>query len=197
MVEWHTHFHEAVQIANVFRDLMGENSMAHSEFSATHHELVGRKAECFHKNLVKLFHLVQGKGNPYSAYRQTANVKLQNILNRVLIDESVAKRYLEIVKNGDRLVAELREERFITKKKKLGHTISKRMLPKLGFKKDQPSLLSPTVITSKMVAEAQRKIDIAKERGMTTCKIYSFDHLPASSLFDGKLPKKVPAKVFS
>ena len=59
------------------------------------------------------------------AYNQPAKVKLQHILNRVLIDENVAKRYLEIIKNGDRLVAELREERFITKKKKLGYTISK------------------------------------------------------------------------
>ena len=52
-------------------------------------------------------------------------MKLQHILNRVLIDENVAKRYLKIIKNGDQLVAELREERFITKKKKLGYTISK------------------------------------------------------------------------
>ena len=58
MVEWHTNFHEVQQIANVFRDLMGENSMAHSEVASIHHELVGRKAEGFHSNLVKLFNLV-------------------------------------------------------------------------------------------------------------------------------------------
>ena len=92
------------------------------------------------------------------------------------------------------MVAEQKKERLITKKKKLGYTISKRLLPKLGFKKDQPSLLSPTDITPKMVAEAQRKIDIAKERGMTTSDIYNYDHLPASYPFDGKLPKKVPSK---
>ena len=104
-------------------------------------------------------------------------MKFQHILNRVLIDENVAKRYLKIITNGDRLVAKLRKERFITNQ-----------LPKLGLKNDHPSLLLPTVITPKMVAEAQRNIDIAKERGMTTSNIYSYDHLPASSLFNGKLP---------
>ena len=73
--------------------------MAHSEVASIHHELVGRKAEGFHSNLVKLFNLVQNKGNPYLAYNQPAKVKLQHILNRVLIDENVAKRYLEIIKN--------------------------------------------------------------------------------------------------
>ena len=55
------------------------------------------------------------------AYSQPINVRLQNVLTRVLIDENVAKRYLELIKNGDRLVSELREERYIKREKKLGY----------------------------------------------------------------------------
>ena len=53
--EWHLNFHEVQEMAQVFRDLMGENSMAHGEVSSIHHELVGRKAQIYHENLVKVF----------------------------------------------------------------------------------------------------------------------------------------------
>ena len=193
MTEWLLVFHEVLQISNSFRELMQEKSMDHSEVAAIHHDLVGLKAVSFNQNLIKLFNYMTNKGNPYNL-KTGVFVKMQNLLTRQLIDEEVTRRHLKLIENGDKLVKEIRMERFVQKKKKLSHTISKRSMPRMDFKPNHSSLLAPTLITTKMVAEAQREIDIAKERGMSVEDIYSHDFLPTTSLFDGKLPKKVTSK---
>lgn len=47
------------------------------------------------------------------------------------------------------------------------------------------------MVSSKNIAEAHRRIDIAKERGMTIQQILSHDVISASPLFDGDLPSVV------
>ena len=84
--------------------------------------------------------------------------------------------------------------KFVFRNKKLGHTIKKRSMPLMDYKPNHSYLLAPIQVTTKLIAEAQRGIDIAKERGWSSSKIYSFDHLPNTPLFDGELPKKVLSK---
>ena len=69
-------------------------------------------------------------------------------------------------------------------------------MPLMDYKPNHSYLLAPIQVTTKLIAEAQRGIDIAKERGWSSSKIYSFDHLPNTPLFDGELPKKVLSKSF-
>ena len=91
--------------------------------------------------------------------------------------------------NGDELVRYFRRERFVEKTKKLSATISKRKLPQLDSK---PSInySAPSPVTSKMIAAAQRDIDIVKEQGMELKSIYAHDILPVSSLLERELPTK-------
>ena len=112
------------------------------------------------------------------------------MISRQLVDGKITERLLQLFENGDKYVKQLRDERFVLRTKKLGHTISKRSLPRMGMKPNQSDLVTPTVITKKTLASAQRDIDTAKERGMPLRMIYSHDFLPSSSLFEGKLPKK-------
>ena len=194
MIEWLIVFHEVVLISNTFHDLMHDTSMDHSEVAPIHHDLVGNKAVSFNENVIKLFNFMSNKGNPFMVYKVPAYVKMQNLITRQLVDEETAKRHLKLIENGSKLVQEFRMERFVEQKKKLGHTISKRSMPRMDFKPNHSSLLAPTPITTKIVAAAQREIDIARERGMSAATIYEHDFLPTSSLFDGKLPKKVTSK---
>ena len=162
--------------------------MSHSEFQAIHHDLVGGKAYTLHENLLKLLSFMQIKGNPFIV--TVPVIKLHNVISRQLVDGKITERLLQLFENGDKFVKQLRDERFVLRTKKLGHTISKRSLPRMGMKPNQSDLVTPTVITKKMLASAQRDIDTAKERGMPLRMIYSHDFLPSSSLFEGKLPKK-------
>ena len=199
MLEWLLAFNEVVDVGSVFRDLMREKSMEHSEFNpgAIHHELMGSKALSFNKNLVKLLNLISSKGNPYSVWSDNnliAPVKMQNLMTRTLIDGDIVQRYLHLMENGKKHTEQFIKERFQLKTKKLGHTITRRSLPRMDYKPKHSCVLVPITVTSKMLAAGQRSIDIARERGMKSEEIYRHDFLPTSSLFDGKLPKKVNSK---
>jgi len=86
---------------------------------------------------------------------------------------------------------------YIVHQSTISTTISKRKLPMFT---DQPQQTPPTseailkekkAISSKDVAEAQRSMDIAKERGMVLKQILSHDLLSSSPKFHGDLPAHV------
>ena len=137
--------------------------------------------------MVKLLDFVLERQNPYSV---TANVvlPLHNVLTKLAVDKVVAGRLLMCLDNGERVYRSYRQERLVENIKKMSMTISKRKLP--GFS-DQPQMTPATIqkekknISSKELAEAQKIMDIAKERGMdinryllTMC----FQHLPCSKV---------------
>ena len=59
---------------------------------------------------------------------------------------------------------------------KLAVTIPKRNLPKF----DTVVEIKPSTATPKMLAAAQRDIEIARERGMTLKEVFTQDYLPTS-----------------
>ena len=195
MIEYVLVFHEVVEISDTFRDLMHDTSMNHSEVALIHHDLLGQKAKTYNKNLIKLLTYMSKNQNPYSLrfLNQSPPVKMHHLISKQLIDEGIARRYLEVLANGDKLVKELRKERYVDKSRKISHTINRRNMPRMDLKEKKPSLVAPVEVTPKMIAAAHRDIDIAKERGMSAAEIYRHDLLPTSSIFDGKMPKK-PSK---
>lgn len=187
-VEWQLIFHEILLISNNFREIMNDISMDHSESARVHHELTGRKADMLNKNVARLLDYVNGKGNPYII--EVPGIKLHNLVTKQLADKEVALRLLQLQENGDRLIKEFRNERFLQKTKKLSATISKRNLPKMDFKPSPTISTTLNTVSSKMIAAAQREIEIIKERGMSFKTIYSYDILPISPIFEGDLPSK-------
>ena len=83
------------------------------------------------------------------------------------------------------------------KPKKISSTISKRKLPKFTDHLKQSLLTSKAILkerkapSSKDMADAQRSMDIAKERGMSLKQILSHDLISSSPLFDGDLPAHI------
>ena len=75
-------------------------------------------------------------------------------------------RLLQALANGDRYYKEFRNKRFVEKKCKLSVAITKRNLPRLGDKSPSDRPIPSAVVSQKMLAAAQRDIDILKERGM-------------------------------
>ncbi|KAK3885497.1 hypothetical protein Pcinc_010238 [Petrolisthes cinctipes] len=106
------------------------------------------------------------------------------------VHKEVAVRLLKCIENGKHVYCSYRQERLVKKTKKINVTISKRKLPHFT---DQPQKTPTTIlkekdISSKDVAEAQRSMDIVKERGMDLSQILFHDVLKISPLFDGELP---------
>jgi len=121
-------------------------------------------------------------------------VPLHNLLTKLSVDRQVAARLLKYLENGERVYRSYRREMLVEKTKKMSTTIAKRKLPRFN---DQPQH-TPAIIlkekkdlSSKDMAEAQRNMDIATERGMDIRQILTHDVLSATPLFDGDLPAQV------
>ena len=186
--EWQLIFHEIMLISNNFRDKINENSMKHSEIVYANHELKGNTAKLIHKHLARLLDFLKDKGNPYII--QAPIIRLHNIITKQLTSDMVKERLLQLQKNGNKFVKEFRKERFVLKSAKLAATISKRNLPQMDFKPKSDMPLNQNIVSPKVLATAQRDVDIAKDRGVDLDKIFSYDILPTSSIFDGNFPLK-------
>ena len=175
-------------ISNNFREKLNENSMKCSDISYPHHEFKGNNATMIHKRLASLLEFIRDKGNPYIT--QAPGIRLHSIITKQLTVEEVKVRLLQIQENGDKVVQEFRKERLIDKTHKLSVTISKRNLPYMDFKPTSDMTSNQNLIAPKVLAAAQRDIDVSKERGINLEKLYCHDILPTSLIFDGNLPLK-------
>ena len=189
VAEFELLFHEIGSITNLLNFLTTNHPMNHTECHIQHALSITR-LHTFNQNVVKLFDFVLERQNPYS---MTANVVLllHDVLTKLAVDKVVAASLLMCLDNGERVYRSYRQERLVEKIKKMSMTISKRKLPRFS---DQPQMTPATSqkekknISSKELAEAQKIMDIAKERGMDIKQILAPNVLLASTLFDGDLP---------
>ena len=86
-----------------------------------------------------------------------------------------------------------RDERFVRKSKKLCDTITKVNLPKFDNRNKKQKFLQLTV---KKLEDAQKHIDVARARGVSTKEILCFDHLINNKLFEEDLTVKPEKKSF-
>ena len=85
------------------------------------------------------------------------------------------------------------DERYVRKSKKLCDTITKVNLPKFDNKNKKQKFLQLTV---KKLEDAQKHIDVARARGVSTKEILCFDHLINNKLFEEDLTVKPEKKSY-
>jgi hypothetical protein len=189
VAEFELLFHEIGSITSLLNSVTSNHPMNHTECHLQH-ALSTTRQITFNRNVSKLLDFVLQRQNPYSV---TVNVPvpLHNLLTKLAVDRKVAARLLKFHENGERLYRSYRRERLVEKIKKISTTISKSKLPRFTDQSQKTPLTIETEkkdISSKDMAEAQRNMDIARERGMDLREILSHNLLSASPLFDGDLP---------
>ncbi|KAL8619946.1 hypothetical protein ACOMHN_015228 [Nucella lapillus] len=189
VAEFELLFHEIGCITNLLNQLTTNHPMNHTDCHLCH-ALSPTRRDKFNQNVEKLLDFVMERQNPYSLVVQEP-VPLHHLLTKLAVDRQVAERLLKCLENGERVYQSYRQEVLVEKTKKMSATISKRKLPQFN---EQPQKIPATILkekkdmSSKDVAEAQRTMDIAKERGMDIKQILAHDLLPVTPLFDGDLP---------
>ncbi|KAL8622995.1 hypothetical protein ACOMHN_027116 [Nucella lapillus] len=189
VAEFELLFHEIGCITNLLNQLTTNHPMNHTDCHLRH-ALSPTRRDKFNQNVEKLLDFVMERQNPYSLVVQEP-VPLHHLLTKLAVDRQVAERLLKCLENGERVYQSYRQEVLVEKTKKMSATISKRKLPQFN---EQPQKIPATILkekkdmSSKDVAEAQRTMDIAKERGMDITQILAHDLLPVTPLFDGDLP---------
>ncbi|MES9880567.1 MAG: hypothetical protein ABW185_06755 [Sedimenticola sp.] len=157
-----------------------------------HHELRGNKAVAFDGNVSRLLDFMQARANPFII--TAPGIRLHNFVTEQVVNAEITNRLLKVFENGENAYNQYRRERFILKTKKLAVTIPKRNLPKFDSVMDSKTSTTACTTTPKVLAAAQRDIEIARERGMTLEEVFTHDHLPTSPLFDGDFTSATPDK---
>ncbi|MES9884561.1 MAG: hypothetical protein ABW185_27265 [Sedimenticola sp.] len=187
VAEFELLFHEITGITNLFNHLTNAGLMAHLDATVLHHELRGRKALVFDKNVSRLLDFISQRQNPFAV--TTINVSLHNIVTHQMVATEVKARLLSAFEIGEKIYQGYRNERFVLKTVKLSGTISKVKLPR--FDTQAAAGQYPTgkpkkpVITTKQLAASVRTVEIAKQRGYTIEQVLSHDLFDTSPLFDG------------
>ncbi|KAH3724692.1 hypothetical protein DPMN_050515 [Dreissena polymorpha] len=158
--------------------------------------LSATRRHSFNHNVEMLLDYVLERQNPYTVMVNVP-VPLHNLLTKLAVDKEVAVRLLKCIENGERVYRAYRQERIVEKAKNISSTISKRQLPMFTDHLKQSLLTSKAILkerkspSSNDMADAQRIVDIAKERGMSLTQILSHDLISSSPLFDGDVPAHV------
>ncbi len=187
VAEFELLFHEIGSITNLLNVLTTTNTMGHTECQLQHALSTSRRIK-FNNHVTKLLDFVKERQNPYVV---TVPVPLHNLLTKLAVDREVALRLLKCLENGEQVYRSYRQDTLVEKTKKMSATISKRKLPRFT---DQPQAPSPINLKEKVnlspkeVAEAQRNMDIMKERGIDLKQTLTHDLLSVSPLFNGDLP---------
>ncbi len=97
--------------------------MAHLDATVLLHELRGRKALVFDKNVSRLLDFISQRQNPFAV--TTINVSLHNIVTHQMVATEVKARLLSAFEIGEKIYQGYRNERFVLKTVKLSGTIYK------------------------------------------------------------------------
>ncbi|KAH3872347.1 hypothetical protein DPMN_035562 [Dreissena polymorpha] len=130
------------------------------------HSLSATRHHSFNHNVEMLMDYVLERQNPYP---MTVSVpaSLHNLLTKLAVDTEVAVRLLKCIENGERVYRAYRQVK-IAEKAKTDH-LKQSLLTSNVILKEQKAP------SSKDIVDAQRGMDIAKERGMSLKQILSHD----------------------
>ena len=116
------------------------------------------------KNVQAMVKLIDEKGNPFSL---TCQSTLHNLLAKQIMTEEIRTDLLQCLETGQRIYMQLRRERFLEKKTRFSDTIHRANAKTMKSINEDPK--KRTVLRKlKDVGMAERKISIARDRGMSS-----------------------------
>ncbi|KAH3894677.1 hypothetical protein DPMN_018834 [Dreissena polymorpha] len=195
LAEFELLFHEIGSITSLLNLLTTKNPMDHTECHLQHSLSATHRNSFNHNEEMLLNYVLEGQ-NPYTV---TVNVPvpLHNLLTKLAVDKEVAVRLFKCIENDKRVYRAYRQKRIVEKAKNISSTISKKKLPRFTDHLKQSLLTSKAILkerkapSSNDMADAQRSMDTAKERGMPLKQKLSHDLISSSPLFDGDVPAHV------
>lgn len=185
VAEWELIYHEILTISNLFRELTNAKVMDHAE--VFHHELTREKGSFIHENMKKLLNFMVEKGNPYDVVCHTP---LCNFVTKVCVPERDKMSMLNIFEEGSKCYSEFQNERFILKTKKLNDRIPRMKTPCFQLSTGHKASPKKVGTTSRQIAQAQKAVDIARDRGESLKDILTYDLLPTNKLFENNQTTK-------
>ena len=191
VAKWELIYHEMVEISNLHRDLCGikvQNTELH-----VNHEFSASEMAADEERIVDMMQYMKSHENPVYVVHGPQQ-KLHNIITQEIVTDDIQQHLLNIEEKSNELYATFRNERFITKEKKLFDTIHRWNLKTFkSLPGTMPSVTKKKNV-KKEVAEVQKIIDIARVRNYDMHKLFQFDLMTSTYLFDSSGLMTKPTK---
>ena len=186
VTEWELVYHEVLSISRCFAD-MTKSALFKSDAVSLHHEHGGHSTDEFNESVEKGACFIEQRDNPYTLSLST---KLYHFTTGQLVPDEISKKLLNAYEHGKDQYITFRNERYVTKEKKLVDTIKQHsILPFIPKADSKSNSSSSAKETAKNVKNAQKYIDIAQSHGFLLNEILTYDHF-RNHLFDGEQTTK-------
>ncbi len=179
VAQWELIYHETLDVVNLHREVCGVASR-YAECD-TNHEFNASQTNATEQRLKKMIDYIKARENPSEVPKE---IRLHNIISQAIMTEDVRKSLLNVLDTGKHLYQAFRNERYIDKTKAISDTIARsKVMTFMSVYKDKTQAEAKKE-NKKEFAEAQRIVDVAKERNYDMKQLLQYDLTQSSTLFD-------------
>lgn len=184
VTRWNIIYHELLAVDQLFREICGVQ-LNNTELNVNH-SFSHRQTQSGDLNVGKMISYILKHENPF-VIGDASELRLHNILTKAIMPEDIRRDLISVQTVGEEIYSELRKERFVAKSKRLSDVIHRSNIKTFANVGQKASVVSNTrqKLDKKEQGFAQKKLDIARERGYSTNEIFRYDLVKTSYLFDG------------
>ena len=177
--KWNLIYHEMLSVKQIcaeYTDIIDSSfeGWQHNEASSTY----TRKMEDQIQNMI---HYIENKGSPFTSSCPTI---LQNFVTKQQMTHDIRNDLLNASQKGKAKYLEFRKEVFIEKARRFSATIHRSNLKSMKNILLSDSHSKKASCIAKTVSTNDRKIEIARERGLTTDDLLKYDVVHSPLLYD-------------
>ena len=166
-------------VKNLHREYMSVTEGTYESWS--HHESSQSATKCKEDHIQAMTNFIEGRGSPLSS---KCPLVLHNFVTKQIMTPQIREDMLHAMEKGEEKYLEYRSHRLIKKNAKISETIHR---SNLKCMKSISNVLQKTVKKAvKTVNITEKAIAVARDRGMSTDELLTYDIVPSPVLFTGE-----------
>ena len=179
VAQWDLIYHEMMGVKNLHHQYTGIKERTHEAYE--HHELTQATTNRKEAHIQDMMRFIEEKGSPLAV---GASPKLQNFVTKEVMTESITNDMINAFEKGKEKYLMFRKERLLEKTLRFSSTIHRADLKTMKSIRDKPEKTLKKTVKEMNIAE--RNIEIARERGLTTEDLLKYDVVPSPVLFNAE-----------
>ena len=187
VAQWDLIYHEMMAVKNLHRQYANVMERTHETYN--HHESSQSTTDRKKTQIQRMMRFIDEKGSPLAA---RASTTLQNFVTKEIMSEDIRNDILNAFTKGKEKYLTFRKERLLEKTTRISNTIHRENLRTMKNIRNKPQKTIRSTVKEMNIAE--RNIEIARERGLTTKDSLQYDVVPSPVLFNDEGLMTKPAK---
>ena len=170
-------YHEMIAVNNLHREYSGMKEITSEAIN--HHESSETFTKRKEKHIQKMMKYIEMRGSPFSV--ESPN-QLHNFVTKEVMSDVIKTDLLQSAQRGKEKFQEFHTERFLEKSAQLRDTLHRSNLKTMAKLKEKPKKAAKTV--KQTMSLTQKLIEVARDRGLSSDELLSYDIVPSPVLFD-------------